>query len=43
MGPLDNEVRPELLWPLLTITLPSLHTGDPLLTSEHVKGGEAIT
>jgi hypothetical protein len=28
---------------MAAITLPSLHTGDPLLTSEHVKGGEAIT
>ena len=26
-----------------TITLPFLHTGDPVLTSGRVKGGEAIT
>jgi hypothetical protein len=32
-----------LLWRLLTITLPFLHTGDFVLTSGRVKGGEAIT
>ena len=36
-------VCPGVVGTQLTITLPVPHTGDPVLTSGRVKGGDAIT